>query len=160
MNVIETLKCAIKGEVEQSPQPHLKKPMTKARGRNLIDTRMRSKYTGKTCTTLRCIVDGIQVKDWRKDEIDAADAVCSATSKTLMQKSQQSKKWYNKIIHILKDAELIFVVGIGKHGQEQFGVNLTSLEDLPVFNPTDDKEYKHQWYLKRKLAAKKAEVTQ
>jgi ribosomal protein L31E len=55
------------------------------------------------------------------------------------------------------NAGLVFVAGEGRFGQQQYSVNLTQLEKLPVYKKADRKAYQHQQYLNRK---EKVEITQ
>ena len=134
-------------------EPKLKQPMTKVRARNLIDTRMASSYTKTQCLVLRAIVDGIRVnqKDWQSFDIHSEGAVCSTKAERLAAKCHiHVDTFCRATTRLIKDA-LIFVAGKGSYGQNQYGVNLTTLESLPLKNlPGSRKGYQHQKYLERK----------
>jgi len=140
-----------------SKEPPTKPPMTKVHAKNIIDTRMRSDYTWKQCATLRAIVDGLQVnsKDWHKVNIYEAEAVCSNTAKKLAQKSAQHIDAFYRNEKILREDGLITVVGKGRYDQNRYSVDLTKIEDLPVWEVKDRKEYKHEWYLKHRVESQK-----
>jgi hypothetical protein len=133
-----------------------KQTMTKPRGKNLIDTRMRSKYK-KRCLILRNIVDGISAggKDWH--EFDIRRGICSTPPDRLRKKSQASYQTFRRGIRLLKDDGLIAVFpGASSLGHDQYTVDLTSLEDLPVKIYKSDqsrKAYHRRYYLKRKAKA-------
>jgi hypothetical protein len=146
-----TIQDFVKRFAEQKPK--LRQPMTKLRARNLIDTRMGSSYTKTQCLVLRAIVDGIRVnqRDWRSFDIHSEGALCSAKAEKLAAKCQiHVDTFYRATTRLIADG-LTFVAGKGRYGQNQYGVNLTTLEGLSLKStPKSRKDYQHQKYLERK----------
>jgi hypothetical protein len=144
------------------PEQGQKQPMTKKRAKNLIETRMPSRYPRKTCATLWVIVDSLRVNKaaWQDVDINDPEVITSATAHKLARKSSQHIDGFYRNEKRLREDGLISVVGTGTYGQAQYHCDLNKLEQMPVKLPKDRTAYQHAQYLKRKARAEKVEAAQ
>lgn len=133
-----------------------KQPLTKTHARNLIDTRMPSKYSDKECLILKAIVDGIDTgKNWQTFDIHSATAVSSVRTERILAKAHASISTLLRVLKKLSTDNLIKIhVGEAKAGHDQYSVNLEYLRTLPVYSTERHRtQYQHEQYLKRKAEA-------